>query len=1163
MLPQRARRFPHKSSRLFLIAGNGVPVPFFKLKQMKKIILAITLLVAIAASGQSPFPIQQSLGSSSTLVFSRGGLRSDSVWLFPVFADTTAANRGPFPRYYPGNTIRCGNDLWMRNTTATAWIKITDMGAHTHIFADITDGTPAVRNLFSGGTGISYNPATGVFIATGNGNANIYNQDSTLAANRTVFGSNDSRGLTFDSLNYFTVTRNATSRIYMNNMSSGIFSPDGQISVQASNTVAQMNAGAGNNLIYAYTDSSVLQNPTGNYRFKNLVYQNDTSLFKPAVVGANGQIYSSSWFGVGVAGSGLDSIAVIESPLIDSLYQYNNGDSALVHIFDHNCGLVQPGLVTHDSLLIFTVSPSVEISCCDGLRRTYPETHITLTAADATFPRYDAIVLDQATNTVIKITGAATADPVLPQPGDCQTVLTYIYVPALATTPGNFQSVTIYDENTGAPEWPGAATSATVNFNGGNPYHLTKSTDIGAVTAASRLDYTTTDSIKITNFSVLTFYIRLKASFASNTKFVVSFWNNNIQRSTGVTVQHGSYGFNRTLIGTYEKIAIPITDFGFYADTVDALRIQLTGSNASGFYVDWITLQGGINQPIGGGTTSQRFAVEDNTQKENRYFNGKDFGYFDIDSIKSLVMSFNPAGGYRVKDFTTALPDNDIIRYNTSEYSLDPLTKPMYIKNLPASDTATYVMGVTTGNRLVRQTKSALGVPGWDQVLSQNQSFSISHDVNLASHALSLYNASKISMETIGTGKTLSIVGLITSNHVQISTYNDSTTALKSAGIDIISSNSTTNSIISVANGNGNIMNFAVSDSAIVVSNTAGNGSKIYVDSIRKDPGKMDLRYNPTTKMITAYDTTVGGSVTPPLSSIIAATATNNFDNADFLQEWKWNSLTNSGFKISSTSTAAASNLQRLLDVSLSGANSNINQTTKTISGSNSHTGTGATNYGVVGEVTNGASTSAGVYGLANTNQYGVLGSSSSGTGVNGTSLSGIGVQATATSGIGIFASNNGTNPTLDLQAATSTTSSGIVMVKYDLQTSGTAAAGFGQIFDHYIERADNSLINAHRFVVNLSNAGGAGSTQADLSYYLQDAGVLTEMFRLEGNGNSLLGMGGARSTSATDGFVYIPTCAGTPTGTPTTKSGMVPMIWDSTNHKLYLYDNGVWNVMN
>ena len=48
-----------------------------------------------------------------------------------------------------------------------------------------------------------------------------------------------------------------------------------------------------------------------------------------------------------------------------------------------------------------------------------------------------------------------------------------------------------------------------------------------------------------------------------------------------------------------------------------------------------------------------------------------------------------------------------------------------------------------------------------------------------------------------------------------------------------------------------------------------------------------------------------------------------------------------------------------------------------------------------------------------------------------------------------------------------------------------------------------------------------------------------------------------ALATTATDGFLYIPTCAGTPTGVPTAQTGAVAMVFDTTNNKLYIYDGG------
>jgi hypothetical protein len=49
--------------------------------------------------------------------------------------------------------------------------------------------------------------------------------------------------------------------------------------------------------------------------------------------------------------------------------------------------------------------------------------------------------------------------------------------------------------------------------------------------------------------------------------------------------------------------------------------------------------------------------------------------------------------------------------------------------------------------------------------------------------------------------------------------------------------------------------------------------------------------------------------------------------------------------------------------------------------------------------------------------------------------------------------------------------------------------------------------------------------------------------------------------TSAVDGFIYLPTCAGKPTGVPTTQTGTIPRVWDSTNKIMWQYDGG-WKAL-
>jgi hypothetical protein len=59
----------------------------------------------------------------------------------------------------------------------------------------------------------------------------------------------------------------------------------------------------------------------------------------------------------------------------------------------------------------------------------------------------------------------------------------------------------------------------------------------------------------------------------------------------------------------------------------------------------------------------------------------------------------------------------------------------------------------------------------------------------------------------------------------------------------------------------------------------------------------------------------------------------------------------------------------------------------------------------------------------------------------------------------------------------------------------------------------------------------------------------------IDTNGN-IYGTSG--TTSMTDGFFYIPAAGGAPSGTPTSVAGRVPMYYDTTNNKFYVY-NGSW----
>lgn len=93
-----------------------------------------------------------------------------------------------------------------------------------------------------------------------------------------------------------------------------------------------------------------------------------------------------------------------------------------------------------------------------------------------------------------------------------------------------------------------------------------------------------------------------------------------------------------------------------------------------------------------------------------------------------------------------------------------------------------------------------------------------------------------------------------------------------------------------------------------------------------------------------------------PINNLIAATGSNTINHATNLQTWQWNTLAGAtGFQFETSSTAAASNLQKLVRIIVSGANSNSNQATYGLEISNTHTGTGAENVGLLVSASGGS----------------------------------------------------------------------------------------------------------------------------------------------------------------------------------------------------------------
>lgn len=460
---------------------------------MKKLFLPLFLIISSVVFGQGlPFPNYQQFASPTTRTNFLGAAHTQKGLINGMYQDTTVANQG-FIDFYPGAqivTISPANAVWLRNSTATEWIRqaSSSNSPPPSVVTIITDSSIQICNVNSCDTFVVNVTAQTI---------NIQNDSTIIVC--SFGGSCD------------TITINSTPLI-----------------------------------------------PTGVF---------------------------------------VDSVFMHNGILTDSLFYSKDGDTTLVNVFDRNCGLINGGTVTYNSLLIFDIAPSVFVDCCTGIRYAFDGAQKTLAVADATFARNDAIIVSSAGISVL--TGTPSANPAFPQVTPCQELLTFINVPAGATTiTCSTPDIIVYDENT---TWTVSTTSVTANAdNLVNPFHLVKAIDVGAVTTASKITFTTT-AFDISPYTTLKFYVRLKSVFTNNTQITLRWLTTaGAFGSNTLSIPNNAYGFNRNTINAYQAISIPMSDFQFTASTstITALQIGFGASNATGLYFDYIQLGGAcINQP--------------------------------------------------------------------------------------------------------------------------------------------------------------------------------------------------------------------------------------------------------------------------------------------------------------------------------------------------------------------------------------------------------------------------------------------------------------------------------------------------------------------------------------------------------------------------------------
>lgn len=125
--------------------------------------------------------------------------------------------------------------------------------------------------------------------------------------------------------------------------------------------------------------------------------------------------------------------------------------------------------------------------------------------------------------------------------------------------------------------------------------------------------------------------------------------------------------------------------------------------------------------------------------------------------------------------------------------------------------------------------------------------------------------------------------------------------------------------------------------------------------------------------------------------------------------------------------------------------------------------------------------------------------------------------------------------------------------------TPGTyTAVGNGDVLGYLVWRGANGSAMLDAGYIKVT-ATGAPSTNVPgkFEFITHDGTTAVAALTLSSAASVVVGSA-AIATNATDGFLYIPSCAGAPSGTPTAFTGRIPLVYDSTNNFLYVY-NGGW----
>ena len=335
----------------------------------------------------------------------------------------------------------------------------------------------------------------------------------------------------------------------------------------------------------------------------------------------SGLALDSSGLRVTAAGGGVPALddltdVAVTAPATDDVLRYDgaawvNGPAPAVPPpapagATQTTWLVSGGQVVWESAYTFRVSAADYYIA--GTHYTSAEATATLGAADATLDRIDVIALNTA-SAVVVLPGTAAATPSEPSVDPAAYLkLAIVSVPHATSAPPDVETVSVYAEHAGAPsEWAWTSSGASIVVNSTNAPHVgTTSIEGTNVVTGVYAQGTSASPIDPTNYDHLLLFIRSKAAWNSSRGLLVTLRLAGVLVGAAVQLRRsGTFGFDSTLTGSYQMVAIPVAAFAVPQGTpVDQVRLEDFGG-AIGFFVDDVSFQAAGSTAVGGGGLTQ------------------------------------------------------------------------------------------------------------------------------------------------------------------------------------------------------------------------------------------------------------------------------------------------------------------------------------------------------------------------------------------------------------------------------------------------------------------------------------------------------------------------------------------------------------------------------